>query len=192
MNDCKAANQLMNKPIDSTFFKKRTAYLSVSPLSLNFMKNTSSGKNSLVYSPRIGINFLTAKRRKFQVFGAIGRGIQFKGGMKTVEIGMTMGKFYAGGESGFFDLNVGLSYFGSETRTPIQSGSFWDGSHVSSTKVDNVNTFGIPLEAMYYTSRLPVGVGVGFIGNLNIEQPYIGVQFCARFGNPVVNKRSNL
>jgi hypothetical protein len=53
-------------------------------------------------------------------------------------------------------------------------------------RVHQVHTVGIPFEAMAYTLKLPVGIGIGLVGNLNLNQPYFDFLLRTRFGNPAL------
>lgn len=130
---------------------------------------------------------LLKKYRKFQLFGAFGSGIRVFGTeITTRELGFTVGKLYKGKNHGFWDLSTGLSYFGRK----IVTGANWFGT--SSLKVSQTHTYGIPFEATFYASKIPVGVGIGIAGNLNLDQPCIGLLFRMRFGNPVLKIHSTL
>jgi hypothetical protein len=182
---------LANKPIDSTYFKNHGIYLSLSPLTVGSSINTDTKNHSFIFSSRVGVNWMTKKYRKFGVFGAFGTNINFFGtSLKTNEFGFTVGKLYKDKNSGFWDLNVGISYVGREARTTTQSGSFWDGTSSTSVKIDRAETFGIPFEATFYGSKFPFGAGIGIAGNLNVEQPYIGLSFRLRLGTPVLKTHS--
>lgn len=183
---------IKSKPIDSNYFKNRGIYLTLSPLMVSYSFNTDTKEHLGVYSGRIGVNWTTKNYRKFQIFGAKGITSEVFDLEKTTttEIGFMVGKLYKDKNSGFWDVNVGLAYIGSKTKTSVTSGSFWDGSYASSVKEIGTETFGIPFDATFYGSKLPFGVGVGIAGNLNLDRPYLGLLVRMRFGNPVRKKHS--
>ena len=173
--DLTSSNQLLN---DSLFFKNRGIYLTVSPLMLDNSINTDTKEYTALFSARFGVNWITKKYHKFRAFVAHGYDTKIIGyGMETYEFGLTYGKLRKGKNAGFWDLNFGLSYYG---RIPID---YLTPSH--NAKVREVHTMGIPFEASVFSSKLPLGLGVGIAGNLNIVQPYIGLLVSVRIGNPV-------
>lgn len=97
-----------------------------------------------------------------------------------------IGKIIHGRKRGYLDLNVGVAYF---SRIGRGSYSFVD---EDVPELNDAHTAGIPFEAMAYTSKLPIGVGIGFAGNLNVNQPYINLQIQLRLGNPIVRKHATL
>lgn len=163
---------LETKPIDSTYFKNHGIFVTFSPFMASVSMDTDNKEYFAHFSGRLGVNLLTNKHYKIQVFGAHGFAVN---GIETNEFGFMVGKMYKVKNSMFWEMNAGLSYFGRKYFFSFTNGN---------VRVDD--TFGIPFEATIYSAMSPFGVGIGIAGNLNVNQPYIGLTLSMRFGNPLL------
>lgn len=171
--------------IDSNDFNSRGIYVTYSPLCIGGSINTDSERIFTNMSSRGAIHWITNEYQKFQCFASYGSAYRPNGyGLTTIEAGLMIGKLWKGKKRGFFELNFGLSYFSRK-----ENGSYASDEGINEwERIHEVHTVGIPFEATANTSKLPIGIGIGIVGNLNVNQPYAGLLIRFRLGNPVLRK----
>lgn len=109
--------------------------------------------------------------------------------MTFYESGFLLSHLRKGKRRGYFDLNVGLAAFGRKARDPWLSIG-WGPYSSTKEEVREIHTVGIPFDLSVNTARGFLGVGIGIVGNLNLNQPYAGFNLRFRFGNPIKEKHS--
>ncbi|MFK7784502.1 MAG: hypothetical protein AB8B56_05295 [Crocinitomicaceae bacterium] len=182
---------LESNPRDSSYFKRKALYATLSPLILGYAYNTDLGTHSVFYSSRLSGNYLMDNNIKLQLFGSVGAGFSASDEQVSIstlnELGFTVGKLFESKGRFFLDMNVGVSYVDLMTETFLVS-PFGEGTN--ELKVSASKTVGIPFEIIWYNRTNPLGLGVGFVGNMNIEQPYFGGFIGMRIGNPIRKSHS--
>lgn len=173
---------------DSNFVKNRGIYVTFAPVSVGSSINTDTEAQFSNVSVRTGIHWMTKNYQKFQFFGSFGNAYKWNHQeLITLEIGVMMGKIIHSRKRGFLDLSIGAAY---TSRKPITS--YYNNENVTEEQVREVHTAGIPFEAMAYTSKFPVGIGIGIAGNINANQPNVNLVIQMRLGNPILKKHTIL
>ncbi len=178
------AQDLTRSQADSSYFKSRGIHVTLSPLVPGLSLNTDNYYQFNTLSSRLSLNWMVKNDRKFSWYGSFGFGTSDGSkSMNFYESGFLIGYLAQGKRRGFCEINAGLGFFGRKAREPwLNLG--WGISPVKEP-VREVHTIGIPFDISINTSRGIVGLGFGFVGNLNLNQPSGGINIRLRFGNPV-------
>jgi len=182
---------LESNPKDSNFFEPKVVYASLSPFVLGYAYNVDSKRSSVHYTSRLSVNYLLNNKIKLQLFGSVGAGFSASDEQVSIstlnELGCTVGKLFECKRRFFLDMNVGISYVDLITETILVT-PFGEGTN--ELMVSESRTVGIPFELIWYNDTNPLGLGVGFVGNLNSEHPYFGGFIGMRIGNSVRKSHS--